>query len=193
MENIMETKICSKCSAERPISEFCVDKSRPDGKHPWCKECRAASAKHRMLTDPLARQSAREAVRRYRQTEKGKAYNRNYYQIHKKQFREWEQIRNKRPDVKEYLANKQRLYRLRNPEKENARHAVYSAVRFGHLARSKFCEWCGGAFQDGDEVEIHHWHGYDPEHWLDVKFVHVVCHRNCENALEKDWPILTPI
>jgi hypothetical protein len=36
----METKVCSKCSIEKPLSNFNVDNSRPDGLYPSCKECR---------------------------------------------------------------------------------------------------------------------------------------------------------
>lgn len=33
------TKICTKCGRELPLSEFNKDKNRKDGLHPWCKEC----------------------------------------------------------------------------------------------------------------------------------------------------------
>lgn len=34
-----DTKICSKCGRELPISQFYKSKSRKDGLHPQCKEC----------------------------------------------------------------------------------------------------------------------------------------------------------
>ena len=35
----MDTKVCSKCKEEKPISEFCRDKRRKDGLYPQCKLC----------------------------------------------------------------------------------------------------------------------------------------------------------
>jgi hypothetical protein len=31
---------CKKCKETKELTEFNNDKSRPDGKHPYCKECR---------------------------------------------------------------------------------------------------------------------------------------------------------
>lgn len=45
-------KTCTKCSTERPLDEFPNDRSRTDGKFPWCRPCKrggdaADHAKHR--------------------------------------------------------------------------------------------------------------------------------------------------
>lgn len=32
-------KICAKCDGNKPLGEFYRQAKRPDGKHPWCKEC----------------------------------------------------------------------------------------------------------------------------------------------------------
>jgi 5-methylcytosine-specific restriction endonuclease McrA len=36
------SKKCSSCKLERPIDCFARSKGRPDGRHPSCKQCRAA-------------------------------------------------------------------------------------------------------------------------------------------------------
>jgi hypothetical protein len=47
----MASKVCSKCSIEKPASEFAKRYDRPIGLRPWCKECqRKIDAEHR-LTD----------------------------------------------------------------------------------------------------------------------------------------------
>lgn len=38
----METKICSKCKKEKPISEFGKNKAKKDGLQAECKECKSA-------------------------------------------------------------------------------------------------------------------------------------------------------
>jgi hypothetical protein len=39
-------KICSKCRQSKTIDDFNVDKSRQDGKYPYCKECHRSESKH---------------------------------------------------------------------------------------------------------------------------------------------------
>jgi len=36
------SKHCPKCGTTKPVTEFCNDRSRPDGKFPWCKPCHRA-------------------------------------------------------------------------------------------------------------------------------------------------------
>lgn len=38
----METKICSKCKKEKPVSEFGKNKAKKDGLQAECKECKSA-------------------------------------------------------------------------------------------------------------------------------------------------------
>ena len=39
------SKICTKCFIEKEINHFSNDKSKPDGKRPSCKDCKAISDK----------------------------------------------------------------------------------------------------------------------------------------------------
>lgn len=41
----METKVCSRCKQEKPVSEFYVSSQTKDGYRPQCIECSKLSAK----------------------------------------------------------------------------------------------------------------------------------------------------
>lgn len=45
--SIMETKKCSKCGRELPVSEFWKNASTEDGLQTYCKDCGNAYAKSR--------------------------------------------------------------------------------------------------------------------------------------------------
>jgi len=45
-------KTCSKCRETKPLEDFGKNKSRPDGKNPWCKVCNSASAKRYYHKNP---------------------------------------------------------------------------------------------------------------------------------------------
>lgn len=68
----------------------------------------------------------------------------------------------------------------RDSRKEAARHAAGRALGRGELVSTDNCEHCGAALE---EFHMHHYLGYDPEHWLDVQFVHPRCHRE----IHLDW------
>jgi len=70
-------------------------------------------------------------------------------------------------DMARYLA----IQRERYPERKHARDAVYRAVKEGRLIKPDRCEDCGAT----GRIEGHH-HSYEPEHWLDVKWVCKRCH-----------------
>ena len=63
------------------------------------------------------------------------------------------------------------IQRERYPERKHARDAVYRAVKEGRLIKPDRCEDCGAT----GRIEGHH-HSYEPEHWLDVKWVCKRCH-----------------
>lgn len=48
----MTTKVCSKCKCELPLSSFCSNKSRKDGKQTWCAECGRAQRKTWIQANP---------------------------------------------------------------------------------------------------------------------------------------------
>lgn len=58
-------KLCSGCNTEKPTSEFTKDKSRADGLHRLCKQCKREHHNSRYAANPeyKAKRQARERVR----------------------------------------------------------------------------------------------------------------------------------
>ena len=71
------------------------------------------------------------------------------------------------------MVSRQRLDQLKTPEKTRARNAVARALRTGRLMQSVRCEQCGA---EGVRLHAHHHIGYEPEHWLEVRFICTACH-----------------
>lgn len=44
---VLQEKECWKCKDTKPFSDFCGNKSRPDGKHDMCKPCSSEDSKRR--------------------------------------------------------------------------------------------------------------------------------------------------
>lgn len=63
-------KRCNKCGELKPLDEFHKASKSPDGRQYRCKQCAISAARQRAIDNPEA---AREADRRYRQTDKYKA------------------------------------------------------------------------------------------------------------------------
>ena len=185
----MEAKICihpnCKNSGEpQTIDLFTKDKYRPDGHAAYCRVCRNNYARER-LKNPDARRKHNEAVRKYRSTEYGKRRIKARYTSpeYRSYAREYQKEYRKRPEEKLRQAMKQARYRTRNKLKEKARGVVGYALKAGKLQKPDCCEYCKQPATN-NELEAHHWRGYDPNNWLNVKFVHKKCHFLCEG---KDW------
>ena len=191
----MDYKICKSpgCSFNgepQPIDHFCKDRRTKDGYHPYCRSCRAEITRARLITNPDAKARALEASRRYQKTAYGKKKYHDYYMAHKSLYRESERKRNRRPEVKKQRAAKAAAYREHNKLKECARHAAKYALARGILVKPQFCQWCGNPAKP-EELEIHHWQGYEPQFFLSVKFVHSdPCHTLCEGKSVSEWPTL---
>jgi hypothetical protein len=73
--------------------------------------------------------------------------------------------------------------RKKYPERIKARHFVNHAIEKDELkSPNKFkCVYCGKQAE-----QYHHWHGYEPEHWLDV----VPSCRSCDRKIHKSAPSL---
>lgn len=150
------TKQCYKCKRIKPIVEFYKQKSQKDGFKSHCKICSETWTIQYRKTEK-GMKAVRFTMRKYRKSEKGKAYQKQYYQTEK------------RKEVSR-LANKK--YRQNNPEKIQAQNAVQYAMKIGNLlcARNFQC-FCG------KQAQHYHHSSYAPEHWLDVIAVCIPCHR----------------
>lgn len=163
----METKICSKCKAEKPLSEFHKDKRARDGLYSHCKAC------HYKLTHA------------YEQTEKGKEVVRNYLEKtqdrHQEYHRKHDATPERRAQRAEYAkseagkAASKRKYEKRKARKGfmlKAKTAVHNAIRAGNLPPidTQVCVQCGQPAQ-----EYHH-ESYDQENWLRVIPLCKKCH-----------------
>lgn len=167
MSETIVTKKCSKCKEIKPFSEFYKDARHKDGHQSQCKICFL------------------EAQKSYRQSEKGRAYQKSYQKRYEQSENGKE--RHKRADRKYRQTEKGKvLYRKlaknarkENPEKIEARKAVNHAIRVGRLPQpgSLLCHYY---LQKPDcekqAKEYHHHKGYAPEHWLDVIPVCIKCH-----------------
>ena len=132
------------------------------------------------------RQRAREASARYRNTVNGKQKISQYYSDNKDKLRAYASDYGKRPEVRKKRAERQKIYRERDKDKMCARHAVTRALINRTLSKPSTCDWCGKTTKQS-ELQAHHWLGYDPEYWLDVKFVHSSCHPICETKSPEQW------
>lgn len=74
-----------------------------------------------------------------------------------------------------------REYQIRNPEKYRAHIAVNLAKRRGILVPPETCENCGKSAK----LDGHHWHGYEPNHILDVQWLCRSCHRAADHLLRE--------
>ena len=139
------SKRCFQCKQIKPLSEFSKDQSKKDGLQSYCKSCNKA----------------------YRQSEKGKAA---HCKGTAKYLRTPQGKAANYKGVAKYLrtpkgkATMKRFY-ASHPNYRKAHNAVSIAITAGNLPRpdSRRCYYCTKPAQ-----QYHHWHGYKPEHWLDV-------------------------
>ena len=66
---------------------------------------------------------------------------------------------------------------VKHPMERKARSAISNALRLGKISKPDKCQMCG----ESANLEAHHWHGYDPEHWLDVQWLCKADHIKADN------------
>lgn len=155
-----------------------------------CKRCEARRRYEReRLRDPGLRARAREATKRWRESERGREYHRAYKQREdcRTQSRAYERSERGRevhraakarydasPKGSEARRRQDAARRSREADREKlaARKAVNKAIRAGKLTRPETCR-CGRP----SPLEAHHHRGYAREHRLDVVFLCRDCHR----------------
>lgn len=109
------TKICKKCSIEKPLSEFYTQPKSKDRVAPNCKACALDYQKQRSKANPLQRRIYdRERQRKLRSTQEGRS---------------------------KIAAIRRESYH-RNPQKTKARYQVKHAIKTGKLIKGP-CSVCG--------------------------------------------------
>jgi len=157
MSETIQTKRCSKCKQIKPVSEFNKNRSGKDGLHNQCKVCLLENIKKYQKTEK-GKATQQAAIKRYKQSKKGKARDKRYNQSEKGKAMH-------REAAKRFFA--------RNPNQMKAVKAVNEAIRIGKLPRpdTLLCH-----YGDHPAEQYHHW-SYLPEHWLDVVPVCRKCHK----------------
>lgn len=167
MSETIQTKRCSKCKQIKPTSDFYASNDKFDCQ---CKICRGATQKRYRKT-----KKGKFTLKRYNQSEKGKATHKRFVETAKGKTTCKRAEKNYRQTAKGKVVRQAILKRFfaRNPNQLKAGRAVKSAIRANTLPRpdTLLCHYCPKPAQ-----EYHHWHGYEPEHWLDVIPVCKPCH-----------------
>ncbi len=125
----METKHCSKCDLDKPISEFSRNKSRPDGLCYWCKLCANRGNQkvyHADIEQSRAQQREKESHRKPHR----KAYHKEWYKKNRDaklaQNKEWSEAH--KPQHRAMIAE----WFLRHPEHSRE----YSQQRIAYIQES---------------------------------------------------------
>lgn len=153
------TKVCFKCGAFQPLSDFYRHPAMADGHLNKCKECTKQDVKEN----------------REKNLERVQEYDRNRPNREERVKRACEKIKARKesdPEYKERVRNIKREWAERNQHKRKAQFAATNAVRDGRLERKTSCEHCGVV---GKPLQKHHW-SYLEEHWLDVVWLCTKCH-----------------
>ena len=170
MSETIISKRCSHCKPIKPISNFTKDRLSKDGLAYRCKACQRIDRMRYLKTE-----KGKAAQKRYRQSDKGRAAElkrvKKYRKTEKgrKTYLKAQRKFGKSEKGKAY----QKQWCLNHPESRKAKAAVNWLVRIGKLPRPDTlpCHYC-----PKQAKEYHHWHGYEPEHRLDIVPVCKKCH-----------------
>jgi len=177
-------KRCLKCKQIKSLSEFYPHKGYRFGVRTCCKVCqnKATATYHKTAQ---GREVSRKAVATYQKTTQGKKVSRKAsakYRHSPKgqayaQSPKAKELRRK-ADGKFERSPKGRIVQrrkyLRHPLENKARSVVGYAIRSGKLPKACYlqCHCCGTQAK-----EWHHHKGYEPQHWLDVIPLCIICHK----------------
>lgn len=162
------SKTCRRSGQLLPVSEFNRQTTSLDGYAPVCRECANKRLSKQRANDPNNKEKTNAYARYFRKTPKGRIND----QRGKKKYRQSEKGR---------LNDMRR--RQRDKHKMRARYALNRAVSVGKLFPATECECfiCGNPAK-----EYHHYLGYEPEHYLDVKPVCKKCHASIHHPQSSD-------
>ena len=104
----MTTKICTKCNIEKDLNDFTNDKSKKDGKHSHCKQCKS-------LNDTKYKKNNIEKI-----SENGKKYYQENSVKIKQKSKDWYE------NNKEHCAEIKREYNIKNKESIKLKKKQYN-------------------------------------------------------------------
>jgi 5-methylcytosine-specific restriction endonuclease McrA len=144
---MVNTKICTKCGKEQPLSSFCKDKHKKDGLCPACKDCH----------------------KQYRLDNKGaihlrhKQYcldNKEVIRVHKKQYR----LDNKERFLRYYTDNRDiMLFCKKQYYIDNRDVILLRMKRYRQTEQGKAAGKRGNCKRRDDKAMIFHEKGFDPK------------------------------
>lgn len=140
-------KICCRCKAEKPVTQFSKDRRKPNGIAYACRECERKRQRDYLQNAGVLRRMALHARSRYWDSPETDRARRSKY----------------RQEHTEPLAFE------RNPFKERARRELRTAVRMGQVIKPTLCQDCGAG-------GIIHGHHEDYARPLDVDWLCPKCH-----------------
>ena len=157
------TKRCSKCKKFKPLAEFHKNRTTKDGYQSECKICVLKRSKEYYQTEQGKRNRKQN-----RQSKKGKVAHKRYRQS----------------EVgKAIQSAAQKRFYIQHPKQCKAVSAVQHAIKIGKLPRPNTLQCHYGPVQAN---QYHHWHSYEPEHYLDVVPVCIKCHRKIHRKASLD-------
>lgn len=127
----METKICTKCKNNLPLSSFCKSKYSADGYFYICKECRKVDKKKYY-------DNGYNEVMKQRQIDNKEHYS-DYNKTYYSQNKETEQARNKewRSNNKERIKERNHFYYHNNPQ-HNISTKLRNRIRTAFNRKSRY-------------------------------------------------------
>lgn len=144
----MNTKTCTHCKTTKDIVEFKNDKSRPDGKFSWCKQCVKEDRQRKKdkisAYNKTYKTEHREEISKSRkeyyqehQEEEREARKKYYYEHHDEEIKAMEEYRDKNRDKFRKYAEDRRRSAGMKPMSENKDCAQYLGVHLSENAASK--------------------------------------------------------
>jgi len=109
-------------------------------------------------------------MKRWRQSEKGKLAKKR---VSKEKQREYSARYRDTHNGKERGRAYDERYKEQYPERVKARSKVMHAIQDGKLVAPERCERCNKKHQ---HLNAHH-DSYEPEHWLDIRWLCPSCHK----------------
>lgn len=89
--------------------------------------------------------------------------------------------------TEKYREYSRQRYLLEKPNKKKAGYYVHNALRSGKLKRPEYCEECGikDWGKERSMIEGHHYKGYEPENWFNIKWLCTNCHKRADNFIKE--------